>query len=146
MRVLGTLIKPLPSGLKNTVKEETKTITAREDGKHQEKHPPLGGWRDGSEAKSTGCPSGGPWFSFQNPHGSSQMSITVVPGDLTPSYRHTCKTKTKSKKKKKKSNKPQIINKNTNQASKQKTTKTKTKQNKLTKESLKKKKKKKNAH
>ena len=33
------------------------------------------GWRDGSEAKSTGCSSRGPEFSSQQPHGGSQPSI-----------------------------------------------------------------------
>jgi hypothetical protein len=33
-------------------------------------------------------------FNSQHPHGSSQLSITPVPGDLTPSHRQTCKQNT----------------------------------------------------
>jgi hypothetical protein len=35
----------------------------------------LGGWRDGSGVKSTGCSSRGPEFNSQQPHGGSQPSI-----------------------------------------------------------------------
>jgi hypothetical protein len=49
------------------------------------------GWRDGSAVKSTGCPSKGPRFNSQNPYDSSQMSLTPVPGDPTPSHRHACR-------------------------------------------------------
>jgi hypothetical protein len=42
----------------------------------------------GSEVKSPGCSSKGPRFNSQHPHGSLQISVTPVPGDLTPS--HTC--------------------------------------------------------
>jgi hypothetical protein len=49
----------------------------------------VGGWRDGSAVKSTGCPSGGPVFNCQNPYGSSKPAITPVPGDLGPPYRCT---------------------------------------------------------
>jgi hypothetical protein len=48
-----------------------------------------GGWRDGSEVKNTDYSSRGPGFNSQHPHGSSQLSVTPVPGDLTPSHRHT---------------------------------------------------------
>jgi hypothetical protein len=34
-----------------------------------------GGWRDGSEGKSTDCSSKGPVFKFQQPHGGSQTSV-----------------------------------------------------------------------
>jgi hypothetical protein len=34
-----------------------------------------GGWRDGSEVKSTDCSSRGPEFNFQQPHGGSQPSV-----------------------------------------------------------------------
>ena len=34
-------------------------------------------------------------ISSTHPHGGSQLSITPVPGDLTPSYRHICKQNTK---------------------------------------------------
>ena len=47
------------------------------------------GWRDGSEVGSTVCPSRGPRFNSQHPHGSSQLSVNPVPGSLTPSHRHT---------------------------------------------------------
>ena len=46
------------------------------------------GWRDGSAAKSTGCSSRRPGFNSQHPHGSSQLSVTQVPLDSTPTYRH----------------------------------------------------------
>ena len=35
--------------------------------------------------RSTGCSSRGPRFNSQHPHGSSQVSVTPVPGDLIPS-------------------------------------------------------------
>jgi hypothetical protein len=37
-----------------------------------------GGWRDGSEVKSTGCSSRGPGFNFQHSHGHSHLSIAPV--------------------------------------------------------------------
>ena len=43
-------------------------------------------WRDGSVVKSTGYSSRGPRFNSQHPLGSSQQSVTPVPGDLTPSH------------------------------------------------------------
>ena len=43
-------------------------------------------WRNGSMLKSTGCSSRGWGFnSFQYPHGSSQPTVSPVPGNLTPS-------------------------------------------------------------
>ena len=42
----------------------------------------LSGWRDGSEGKSTHCPSEGPEFKSQHPHGGSQLPVRR---DLTPS-------------------------------------------------------------
>jgi hypothetical protein len=41
----------------------------------------MGGWRDGSVVKSTGCSSRGPRFNSQHLHGSSQLSATPVPGE-----------------------------------------------------------------
>jgi hypothetical protein len=35
----------------------------------------LGGWRDGSEVKSTYCSSEGPEFKSQQPHGGSQPPV-----------------------------------------------------------------------
>jgi hypothetical protein len=35
----------------------------------------VGGWRDGSEGKSTDCSSRGPEFSSQQPNGGSQPSV-----------------------------------------------------------------------
>ena len=35
----------------------------------------LGGWRDDSEVKSTGCSSKGPEFNSQQPHDGSQLSV-----------------------------------------------------------------------
>ena len=49
-------------------------------------------WRDGSMVKSTSCSSRGLGFNSQHPHGSSQLSVTPVPGDLTPSHRQTCRS------------------------------------------------------
>jgi hypothetical protein len=37
----------------------------------------LGGWRDGSVAKSTDCSSEGPEFKSQQPHGDSQPSVMI---------------------------------------------------------------------
>ena len=53
-----------------------------------------GGWRSGSVVKSTGCFSRVPRFNSQHPHGSSQLSLTPVPGDPTPSLRHACRSNT----------------------------------------------------
>jgi hypothetical protein len=65
--------------LKLCLKQKTKTKpTTYED------------WRDGSAVKSTGCFSKGPEFNSHHQQGRSQMSITPVPGDPTPSHRHTC--------------------------------------------------------
>ena len=38
-------------------------------------------------AKSTEYSSRGPGFNSQHPRGSSQLSVTPVPGNLTPSHR-----------------------------------------------------------
>lgn len=40
------------------------------------------GWRVSSRVKSTCCSYKGPGLGFQHPHGLSQASITLVPGDL----------------------------------------------------------------
>ena len=48
--------------------------------------------------KSTGCSSRGPRFNSQHSHGSSQLFVTPVPGDLTSSHRHTCKPNTNAHK------------------------------------------------
>jgi hypothetical protein len=37
----------------------------------------IGGWREGSAIKSTGCSSRGPEFNSQQLHGGSQPYITV---------------------------------------------------------------------
>jgi hypothetical protein len=50
--------------------------------------------RNGLVVKSTGCPSRGPGFNSQHPHGGSQVSVSPVPGDLTPSHRYTCRQNT----------------------------------------------------
>lgn len=42
----------------------------------------LRGWRDDLVIKSTGCSFRGLRFNSQYPHGGSQLSITLVPGDL----------------------------------------------------------------
>jgi hypothetical protein len=38
----------------------------------------VGGWRDGSEVKSTDCSSRGPEFKIQQPHGSLQPSVLGI--------------------------------------------------------------------
>jgi hypothetical protein len=45
-------------------------------------------------AKSTGYSSRRPVFNSQHPHGSSQLSVTLVPKDLTSSYGHACRQNT----------------------------------------------------
>jgi hypothetical protein len=42
------------------------------------------GWRDGSAVKHTLYSSRGPEFNSQHPYGRLQLSITPVPGHLTP--------------------------------------------------------------
>jgi hypothetical protein len=42
---------------------------------HSFKNISGGGWRDGSEVKSTDCSSEGPEFKFQQPHGGSQPLV-----------------------------------------------------------------------
>ena len=54
----------------------------------------IGGWRNCSVIKNTGYSSRGPRFNSQYPHGSSQLSVTVVPGDVTPSLKHICRQST----------------------------------------------------
>ena len=49
---------------------------------------PAPGWRDSSVVKSTDYSSRGPRFNSQHPHGSSQLSVTPVPGDPTPMGKH----------------------------------------------------------
>ena len=41
------------------------------------------------QPKSTGYSSKLPGFNSQRPHDSSKLTITPVPGDLTPSHRYT---------------------------------------------------------
>lgn len=43
------------------------------------------GWGWTSVIKYTGCPCRGPRFKSQYPHGGSQLSVTPVSGNLTPS-------------------------------------------------------------
>lgn len=49
------------------------------------------GWRDGSAVQNADGFSRGPRFNFNSQHsyGSSQLTVAVVPGDLTPLHRHT---------------------------------------------------------
>ena len=49
------------------------------------------GGRYGSAVKCTHYTSRGPGFNSQHPHGSSQLPVTLVSGDLTPSHRHACR-------------------------------------------------------
>jgi hypothetical protein len=50
------------------------------------------GLSNGLVVKRTGCSSRGPEFNSQHLHGSSQLSITIVPGDLVPPHRLAGKT------------------------------------------------------
>jgi hypothetical protein len=50
---------------------------------------PLWGWRDGSVVRCARGFSQVPGFSSQLPHGSSQLLVIPVPGDLTASRRQT---------------------------------------------------------
>jgi hypothetical protein len=50
-------------------------------------------WRDGSVAEINNSPRE-PRLNSQHPPGDSQLSVTPVPGDLTPSHRHSCKQNT----------------------------------------------------
>lgn len=57
-------------------------------------NPSSPGWRDGLVVKRTSCSDRSTGFGFQRPHGSSQLSLTQVPGHLSPSglYSHqTCR-------------------------------------------------------
>jgi hypothetical protein len=50
------------------------------------------GLRGGSVVKSTCCPPRGPGFNSHHPYGSSELSATSVPGNLTPSQNnYQCK-------------------------------------------------------
>ncbi|EDL87703.1 putative RNA methylase MDS024, isoform CRA_b [Rattus norvegicus] len=48
------------------------------------------GWGDGSVVKSTDCFHLRLKFNSQHPRGSSQLSVTPVPGLLIPIHRHAC--------------------------------------------------------
>ena len=52
------------------------------------------GWRDVSEVKNTDCSCRGLGFNSQYPHGTTQLSVTPVPGDPTLSHRHACRQNT----------------------------------------------------
>jgi hypothetical protein len=54
--------------------------------------------RDGSAIKSTDCSSRGHRFNSQHPHSSSQLCMTPVPENWTPSHRHTCRQNTNAHK------------------------------------------------
>lgn len=43
------------------------------------------GWSGGSAVRSAYCSHRRPRFAYQHTHGSSQASVTLAPGDLTPS-------------------------------------------------------------
>lgn len=45
--------------------------------------------RHGPAIKSTGCSSRVPRFDSQHPHGGSELPVTPVPGELTPSLGST---------------------------------------------------------
>jgi len=68
---------------------------------HRQRHRPmllfviswkLWNWRDGLVVKNIGCSPRVPRFNSQHPHGGSQLSVTPVSGDPTPSHRHASKT------------------------------------------------------
>lgn len=52
----------------------------------------MAGWKDGSMGKGTGCSYGGPVFNSQHPYDRSQLSVNLVPGDLTRSSVGTSQT------------------------------------------------------
>lgn len=67
------------------------------------KTPILGARKeDGSAVKCTGCPPRGPGFNSWHPHGGSQPSVTIAPGDQMSSSglhgnqanRHICRENT----------------------------------------------------
>lgn len=60
--------------------------------------PEARGWRGGSVLKSTGCFSRGPEFKSQYTHGSSQLSATPVPGNISNTLTPTCKQNTSAHK------------------------------------------------
>jgi|UPI0000F4F6F2 hypothetical protein len=47
----------------------------------------IGGWEQWLRFQNPALPG----FKSQHLHGSSQLSVTPVPGNLTPSHRHACK-------------------------------------------------------
>lgn len=59
------------------------------------------GWRDDTVGKNTDCSSKGPKFNCQHPHGTSQLCLAPVLGDMMPTYRHTCTCNTNAHKIKK---------------------------------------------
>lgn len=48
-------------------------------------------WGDGSAVMITDCSSKGPEFSPQHPNSSLKLSLAPFPGNVTSSYRYTCK-------------------------------------------------------
>lgn len=52
-----------------------------------------------SQQLNTGCSSGGPGFNSQDLRGDSQLSVTTVLGNPTPSHGHTCRKNTNEEKK-----------------------------------------------
>jgi hypothetical protein len=79
--LLGILAKVIPIESPGSVSHPRSLGLSRELGPPPPRRPGAGGWRDGSVVKSTGCSSGGPVFNSLQPHGSSQLSVTPVPGD-----------------------------------------------------------------
>lgn len=56
-------------------------------------------WRDGSVIRNTDCSFQGPKFNCQHPYGGSQLSINLLPRDLTlllacVGTRHVCDAET----------------------------------------------------
>jgi hypothetical protein len=54
----------------------------------------------GEMAQRLSCSSRRFRFNSQHPHGSAHLSVTPVPGDLTPSHRHTRRQNTNERKNK----------------------------------------------
>jgi hypothetical protein len=68
----ATQRNPVSKNQQRNPPQTTTTKRKRKTKTKKEKH----GWRDGSVVKSADCPSKGPEFKSQQPHGGSQPSLT----------------------------------------------------------------------
>lgn len=58
--------------------------------------------------RALAAPPIGPRFNSRRPHGSSRLSVTLVPEDPAPSHRHTCKQNTNAHKGKGEERNPRV--------------------------------------